>query len=235
MLNSQKIQPLLLQLLEPCPQLTHQLPLSASLVSLSLQKPLLSCVSKAAVEQDKAENHAVASLDNIGEMALGSEGEFNYHSTPQSQSQSQPQSAASRADTEHTPLLNHMGNSDGKGNTEMISAKIDTLQRQIDLIDENYDVDYINANVNPIDNLDIITLMVIKEWNQNQNQNQQSELAENKSGVGAWKVYEFGKYRLYMGLVNKDYTILLCTPREYPAAIAVSKTVSVCQILSEKI
>jgi hypothetical protein len=230
MLNSQKIQPLLLQLLEPCPQLTHQLPLSASLVSLSLQKPLLSCVSKAAVEQDKAENHAVTSLDNIGEMALASEGEFNYHSAPQSQSLSQPQSAASRADTEHTPLLNHMGSIDGQGNTEMISAKIDTLQRQIDLIDENYDVDYINANVNPIDNLDIITLMVIKEWNQNQNQNQNQQ-----SEVGAWKVYEFGKYRLYMGLVNKDYTILLCTPREYPAAIAVSKTVSVCQILSEKI
>ena len=218
MLQSLLVQPLLVQILEPCPQLTSILPLSASLISVSLQKPLLSCISKAGVEQDKLLNSTLSEngklLSNIfTDEFNGEQYTFNMN--------------------EQTPLLNNKDSNNinsnnhyNDQNNNKNSSKINDLKREISLIDENYNSDYINANVNPVDNLDILSLTVLKEWTQRS--------TEDKT-ISMWKVYEFGKYRLYMGEVNKDYSLLLCAKKDYPSAIAIARLTRMCEIVSKRL
>lgn len=187
-----------------------------------MQKPLLSCISKAAMEQDKSDR------DDSGNVA-----DFDQ--------QLNLDSGVRLESNEHMPLLNSgdLGNDvnnynsnirdsdniNSAGSSDPTSAKsrIDELQRQIDIMNENYNSDYINANVNPIDNLNILSLLVVREWKQNTGDN------------NAWKVYSFGKYRLFMYYVNDKYTLLLCTTMDYPSIIAVSRLKDLSRILSKKI
>lgn len=104
----------------------------------------------------------------------------------------------------------------------LAKTRLDELQKEIDNLEENYDSDYIDANVNPIDNLNILSLLVIRDWSQRQEKDN-------------WKVYSFNKYRLYMYHVNDDYTLLLCSTEDFPAAIAISKLDDVAKILSSKL
>ena len=100
--------------------------------------------------------------------------------------------------------------------------RIEELQQQLDKMDETYDPDYINANVNPVDNLNILSLMVIREWGQRPEGTQ-------------WQVYSFGSYRLYIHEISDQYALLLCTSSTYPSALAVSRLGSLCSTLSNKL
>ncbi|KAG0684084.1 hypothetical protein C6P40_003506 [Pichia californica] len=251
MLQSTKLQPLLLQLLEPCPELSPVLPLSVSLISLESQKQLLSCICKPAIDQDNNENGIIGN-NNFSDTTL-----MSAHLL------SQGQDTTLIADTTETmPLLqshysntfgnvgnatttttatiptatisstanNNIGNISNNSNGNLDNGKlssaqvrIEELQQQLDKMDENYDSDYINANVNPIDNLNILSLLVIRDWNQRTDIN-------NK-----WQVYSFGNYRLYMHEINNNYALLLCTTAKYPSALAVARLDGICTILSNKL
>lgn len=199
MLNALVIQPLLLQLLTPVGELTPFVPLSVSLISLDLQKPLLSCLSKQGIEQERQLNSQKA-LDGSDDIDAPA--------------------------GESVPLLQNQHGMYG-GSSENVAAeegklRIAKLQREIDELDDNYDADYINANVNPVDNLNILSLMVIRDWN-------------NKNDNEDWKVYSFGRYRIYMYSVNVRYALMLCTNEEYPSSIAISRMQGVSKILSSKL
>lgn len=220
MLQSQLLQPLLLQLLESCPELTDILPLSASLISLDLQKPFLSCVSKLAVEQDVWRVNKDTRLPN----EYSNDGVRFVANT---------ETTALLKSTEHNNVTFGSTNRNSVGGQEVDPhdsqneqdsgrSRIEELQREIDNLDENYDSDYINVNVNPIDDLNITSLMVARDWNQ-------------RTANEVWKVYMFGKYRLYMYSVNEKYALLLCTTLNYPSMIAISRLKCVCEKLSKKI
>lgn len=134
MLNALVIQPLLLQLLTPVGELTPFVPLSVSLISLDLQKPLLSCLSKQGIEQERQVN---------SQKALGGSDDIDAPAG------------------ESVPLLQNQHGMYG-GSSENVAVeegklRIAKLQREIDELDDNYDADYINANVNPVDNLNILS------------------------------------------------------------------------------
>jgi hypothetical protein len=244
MLQAQLIQPLLLQLLGPAEELSSLLPLSASLISLELQKPLLSCISKAAMEQDKFStkreiiSNGIHSNTNVSDSNSNSDFYSNSIIAGHNEDSS----------NEYVPLLKPTENDNitdkvhnfGSTSTDIIrnseddlngninddpgssKSRIEELQRKIDILDENYNSDYINANVNPIDNLNILSLMVIRDWTK-------------KTDTDQWKVYSFGKYRLYMHAVNEKYTLLLCTTMEYPSMLAISRLDNASKILFNKL
>lgn len=222
MLQAQMIQQLLLKLLEPAPELTSVLPISVSLISLDRQKPLLSCISKAAMEQDKLDkenNDSVNDLNQQPNLDSSARVESNEH-----MSLLNPTDLGNDINNYSSNIRENDNNNSADSN-DLLSAKsrIDELQRQIDLMNENYNSDYINANVNPIDNLNILSLMVVREWKQDSRDN------------NIWKVYSFGKYRLFMYYVNEKYTLLLCTTMDYPSIIAISRLKDVSSILSKRI
>lgn len=239
MLQSTKLQQLLLQLLEPCTLLTPLLPLSVSLISLESQKQLLSCVCKAAIDQDNDNNN----INNESTFLNGQDTTISGDMT-----ENVPLLKSHGNDTFGSIINNNNGdNNDGlKDKTNLniptninsnmenefqsnqikiksTQLRIEELQQQLDKMDENFDFDYINANVNPIDNLNILSLLVIRDWNQRIDSN-------NK-----WKVYLFGHYRLYMYEINEKYAILLCTTVKYPSKLAISRLESVCSLLSTKL
>lgn len=250
MLQSTSLQPLLLQLLEPCPELTESLPLSASLISLASQKPLLSCISKTAMEQDKtshepprsveagdstfAQNHPGNTTTLLGDMnetlpLLQSQYNTTFGSTANSSGNMNTTAYNLNGSTNNIGANGISSNMrEGAGSGDESDSKlspqyrIEELQQQLDKMDETYDPDYINANVNPVDNLNILSLMVIREWGQ-------------RSEGTRWQVYSFGSYRLYIHEVSERYALLLCTSSTYPSALAVSRLSSLCSILSNKL
>lgn len=229
MLQSLLIQQLILQLLEPVPQLTPVLPLSVSLISVRLGKPLLSCISKAALDQDNSIRASSGDLKDIHAVHHGHDTYFVNEATPLLHQKESSKGAESINRSKSPMYLADAGRSSSGGysgepadDPSSAMTKIDELQREIDNLEENYDSDYIDANVNPVDNLNILFLLVMKDWTQRQEK-------EN------WKVYSFNKYRLYMHYVNEEYTLLFCTTEEFPSAIAISKLEAVSKILSAKL
>lgn len=243
MLQSTSLQPLLLQLLEPCPELTESLPLSASLISLESQKPLLSCISKTAVEQDKRAHEPVTCTEGNDTTFLQGQGnttivqgdttetmpllQSQYNTTFGSTAHSSGNTTTALNNSKAIGSNNGEGSGSGSGSAEGDSKlspqyRIEELQAQLDKMDETYDPDYINANVNPVDNLNILSLMVLRDWKQR---------AEGTQ----WQVYSFGSYRLYIHEANDRYALLLCTSAKYPSALAVSRLDSLCSILANKL
>lgn len=247
MLQSTKLQQLLLQLLEPCSLLTPLLPLSVSLISLESQKQLLSCICKAAIDQDngnmfnnnndnKNNNNDLTFLNGKDTTISGdtteimpllkSQGNDTFGSIINNNNIDNNDSLADKTISNLPTNINSKMENEFQNNQNMIKStqlRIEELQQQLDKMDENYDSDYINANVNPIDNLNILSLMVIRDWNQRTDIN-------NK-----WKVYLFGNYRLYFYEINEKYAIILCTTVKYPSKLAISRLESVCTLLSTKL
>ncbi|TID14994.1 hypothetical protein CANINC_004665 [Pichia inconspicua] len=222
MLQSLPIQQLLVQLLEPIPQLTPSIPLSASLISLKLRKPLLSCISKTALDHN--DNFITNSNDFSASKTLdhGNNTYFVNETSPLLRDNS-TDALINRSKT--PTYLGETGrNNSGNSNNVIASAKsrIDELQKEIDNLEENYDSDYINANINPIDNLNILSLLVIRDW-------------KNKTDAENWKVYSFYKYRLYMHYVNDEFTLLFCTIEDFPSSVAIAKLEAVSNILRSKL
>lgn len=226
MLQSLPIQQLFIQLLEPVPQLTPSIPLSASLISLKLGKPLLSCISKAALDNDESFVTTPNDFKASQTMSHGNNTYFVNESTPllgDNPNDALINRSKSPGYLDESRRSNSGGiGGDNNNGTTHAKSRIDELQREIENLDENYDSDYIDANVNPIDNLNILSLLVIKDWNS------RNELEE-------WKVYSFYKYRLYMYYVNEEYTLLFCTNGDFPAAIAIAKLEAVSKILKSKV
>lgn len=190
MIQSSNLSKLLLQLLEPVPEITQLQPVSISLLSLTSLQPLLSFISKNYNNQDKIDN------------------DINDTSTLP-------------VDSENDTILQNLTNQTVTSRELKLQnkkSKVELLQEQLHDMDDQYSNDYINANINPSDNLKILALLAIKNWNTIPHEN-------------CWQVYRFQNYHLFMYGIDTNYAILLCCECKYPVGLALSRLKSLCEYL----
>ncbi|ODV86399.1 hypothetical protein CANARDRAFT_27620 [[Candida] arabinofermentans NRRL YB-2248] len=175
MLQSKNLSLLLSQVLTPLPALTPYQTISISLVSLSTEQPLFSCIQP---------NHG-RSTANANSSNITSDQGFNRATI------------------------------DGEGDDA-----------------DEYDSDYINANINPRDNLKIISLLSIKSWNERLIQQQG---ANNNGRNNNWLVIQSNNFYMCLYKVTDEYLLLLCCESEYPKGLALKKLENLSKALKVRL
>lgn len=135
MLQSQNLMKLLVELLEPVPEVSSANPVAISLVSRQTDHPLLTCISKQYQVKETSSGSSNGDADDTNG------GGIIVSSTPES----------------GTLLVDEVDADDS-------AARIRQLQTQIDEMEEKADTNYINASQSPSDNMSIVSILAMKQY-----------------------------------------------------------------------
>lgn len=126
-----------------------------------------------------------------------------------------------------TPLINYLSKSINKipvnSNQQKVyneGTKIEQLEHEIDDLTHMNDEDYINAGQSS-EFLNVLGLKVISDW-----KNQEKE---------PWHVYQHQNLRFYVYDVDQKYAVMVCSEKNFPAAIIIGKLEKICKELKDKL
>ncbi|QPG76183.1 hypothetical protein FOA43_003569 [Brettanomyces nanus] len=206
MLQSRNISKVLVQLLEPTPEVTRSIPIAIALLSLTSELPLLSCVSQLYKDRkDEANDSNLAKIDSQESSADNADISGNYDFTP------------NQGVTIEDPIV-----ANGKPSTS--SQKLEQLQKKINDFEDNFDSNYINANVNPSDNLNIISILALRQF-------QERKTSGVPCAMEPWMVFTTNEYISYLYQVNDEYAVLFCCDSSYPKGFAIKRLKKLCKYL----
>ncbi|KAF6009911.1 hypothetical protein HII12_003457 [Brettanomyces bruxellensis] len=228
MLQSKNISKVLVQLLQPNPEVSTSLPISISLVSLSTSQPLISCISDLykkkmvsrtnakKIQQDE-ELRSIISNEQTNEDVSVLDSEISaFRST----------GGDEYTNSKGQPGANRNANGESK-KTEPLS-KIEQIQKQIDYLETHFDGNYINANVDPSDNLSIISILCFKEF--------KSRKHSNMAGVAdPWMIISFSDYLAFIYEINDQYALLLCCDSGYPKGFSIKRLENASKFLKSQL
>jgi len=215
MLQSKNISKVLVQLLQPNPEVSTSLPISISLVSLSTSQPLISCISDLykrkmvsrtnakKIQQDE-ELRSIISNEQTNEDVSILDSEISaFHSAADDYANNKGQ-------------LGSNGDYNGESKKTEPLSKIEQIQKQIDYLDNHFDSNYINANVDPSDNLSIISILCFKEF--------KSRKHSNIAGAtDPWMILSFSNYLAFIYEINDQYALLQCCDSGYPKGFGIKR------------
>lgn len=212
MLQASNIGKLLVQLLDPTPEVTSSLPISASLVSFETGQPLISCVSELYKKKVASKTRAKQLEEDEEIKSIESAINSSYDTTS-----IKPGNGSS----ESGPLTTGSTVKLSKNDSNEHARKTELLKKKIEYLDENFDSNYINANMDPSDNISILSILAVKKF-KNRNTNDQ------------WMIMDCSGYAAFLYQVDESYGVLLCCDGDYPKGFAIRKLGNLCKYFKSK-
>ncbi|VEU23350.1 DEKNAAC104571 [Brettanomyces naardenensis] len=211
MLQSRNLSKVLIQLLQPTPEVSSSIPISISLLSLETGQPLITCISqlykqKGKHSQGSGEQDVSETNGTLGVDALNTDSDI----TNGTLSETAP---TQQEDLNEDILENEPG------------KRLQQLQRKIDYLETNFDSNYIDANLDPSDNLNIISILSLREYNER-------KLSGVPCADDPWMVLACNDCTSFLYKVNDQYMVLLCCDPKYPKGFAIKRLEKLCKYLN---
>ncbi|GMG20302.1 unnamed protein product [Ambrosiozyma monospora] len=224
MINSTRLSKVLSQLLTPTPEITDSSPYSVSLLSIPRDRALLTASNISVV---KRTSRATSHLSPSSSRQHLSNGNGKYGDLLQFSSSANYYGSAETVSS--VGSNKHSNASVVSVSDPLKSNDVKLMKEYLAVLKQNQTSDltsnYVNMNINPTDDLNMIAQAALRIWNAN--------IATNSN---PWLVAQMETgTMLYFYKVNEEFVLLMACDSNYPKGFAIKKLQVLSQFLADKL